>query len=158
MNDGVGGEQPVLENVPERKAPSATSGLLELFDSPIDGFRNGACLDLRVRIALDLLAHSPMFSGSGSVWPANDPTVLAAEKAHAKNLAAFALDVATGLIEVANARGLIRTLDDSRNMEELQKNAERQVEFSRMGMKAQQRAQDQSLAVGRHVSGALSRN
>ncbi len=71
----------------------------------IAGFANGACLDLRLRFAMQLLS-----SGGISVLPASD---LGSDPfAYAKNVARTALDISTALIDLGFERGLIDPIGD----------------------------------------------
>jgi hypothetical protein len=72
----------------------------------LEGFGTGALLDLRVRLAMDLLRTSPMFT---NFLPLSSGESL--EQAPGM-LAVLALDVATALLAVSEARGLVEPLPD----------------------------------------------
>ena len=121
-----------------------SDGLLRLHDNPLDSFRNGACLDLRVRVAIDLLTHSQMFAGvEGGDKPGP--------------IAAFALDVATELFALAETRGLIEPLDASEGRARLSDHIRRQVDYQLETQTEQKRAVDQAGRIARSVSGAFPR-
>src|SRR5690349_15352200 len=64
---------------------------------PSEGFGNGACLDLRVRLAINLLKDSRLFQGHALVAPPDD-------------LAKIALEIANRLLNRALERGWISDL------------------------------------------------
>jgi len=122
----------------------------QLFDNTVDSFRNGACLDLRVKVAIDLLTHSPMYTAGYAAHVASgEPTT--------KPLATHALDVATELIALADARGLLDPLDSPEGEERLKAHVKRQVAFQLEMANEGRRAQEQSLAVGRNVAEAFKK-
>lgn len=111
-----------------------------LRDNPLDGFRNGACLDLRVRFAMELLTHSPIFrtfDGSPS------------------DHAAFALETAEELFAQADARGLIEPFSPMDDY--LREHISRQVAYQLGIAKEQQKQQDQSVQVAGAVRNAIHR-
>lgn len=66
----------------------------------LDGFSQGALLDLRVRFAMQLLTHSPMFAS-------NDLVAFSAEGAAQK-----ALQVADAVLRLADEQGWIKDFDN----------------------------------------------
>lgn len=90
-------------------------------DNSIEGFRNGACLDLRVRMAANLLEHSPLFHGMGLPSGAE------------RNLACAALDIATELFAESERRSLIEPFKPFEQDKHLQGHVERQVDFQMHG-------------------------
>ena len=119
------------------------SDFMKLPDNPIDSFRNGACLDLRVKMAIELLTHSPLFGGLEGELP--------------KDNAAYALDVATELFNQAEARGLLYPLDSSDMWARLEQHIKRQVSFQLQMAKETQRQQEQGIHVGRAVASAFGK-
>lgn len=111
---------------------------MRLHDNPLDSFRNGACLDLRVRVAIDILTHN---------GAQGDPKVAAA----------YALDVATELFALAETRGLIEPLDASEGRARLSDHIRRQVDYQIETQTEQKRAVDQAGRIARSVSGAFPR-
>lgn len=126
-----------------------------LRDNPLDGFRNGACLDLRVRFAMELLTHSQMFPvqiEQINQIPTQGGT--SPEKV-AGAVSKFALDIATELFAEADARGLIEPfspMDDH-----LRNHVKRQVAYQLEIAKEQQKQQDQSVQVAGAVRNAIHR-
>src|SRR5574337_60275 len=110
----------------------------EMFDNPLDGLRNGALLDFRVSVAVDLLKHSRVFEGVGAQLDIDA----------ARLAASLALDLATELVELAWSRGLIRPLDSPEAMERLGAHVKRQTEFAWGQAQEQRRVQDQAVAIG----------
>ena len=91
-------------------------------DNAVDGFRNGALLDLRVRFAMEMLTHSPIFEGFDSSRMAAPPDA----RAHAE----FALDIAIELFALAESRGLIDPLPPEGEIsKELRAQANRSARF-----------------------------
>ena len=127
-------------------------GRLKLLDNPLDSLRTGMTLDLRVKIAMDLLAHSPMFLREG--WSHGTD----ASKGHAHAIAVFALDVADALVSIAQERGLFEPLDSPEGMERLKGHVRRQTEFQAEAAREAGRQQADSLSLARAVSGALRKN
>lgn len=72
--------------------------------SVLESFGNGALLDLRVRLALDVL-KSPGFVGQ--IVPGADNEV-----PYERRIAAYALDIATALLEVGAERGLVSPMPE----------------------------------------------
>lgn len=70
----------------------------------IEGIGNGCLLDLRVRMAINMLTSSPMFAGGVS-------DVIGGTMA-----ARIALDCATELLRLAEERGLVQPLPDDDNL------------------------------------------
>ena len=111
----------------------------KLRDNPLDGFRNGACLDLRVRFAMELLSHGAI-GGDGT---------------NPKAIALAALNIATELFAEADARGLI---EDFGPMDDyLKGHVKRATEFQLEGQKEQKRQMDQSVHVANAVRDAIHR-
>src|SRR5580704_14231122 len=112
----------------------------------ISGFAQGARLDLRVRFAMQLLG-SPLFEGLGLkadelALVKLDPMVVSA----AEMLAHRALDIATALLDEAEARGLVTPIVpgeelDERTIEHLKRNGAAQVHQQAGANKAAQEAQ-----------------
>lgn len=69
--------------------------------NPLEGFANGCLLDLRVRMALQILTHSPMYAIVSPPPPE-----------HSEIVATHALDVATALLALAESRGLVDPIPD----------------------------------------------
>ena len=67
------------------------AGTLKYPHNVLEGFGNGALLDLRVRMAMQLLTHSPMYAGSAATNP--------------DDVAAHALEVARCTLERAEGFG-----------------------------------------------------
>lgn len=84
----------------EEAAPAAGSGV-KYAHNVLEGFGNGCLLDLRVRVALDLL-KSPMFTHADELQGPGT----------AEQLARFALDIAGSLLEQAEARGWVEELPE----------------------------------------------
>jgi len=116
----TGVEKPV--KMPEVNKP------IELPDSQFEGFRSGANLDLRVRMAMDMLTHSPMFA------PGKDSAGTPEEAA------LFALDAATYLLDTAFERGLIKPFrkvaDDPHLLEHMHRQIEWQITSQKETSKA----------------------
>lgn len=72
-----------------------------LRDSPLEGFRNGADLDLRLRVALDAMSRG-MFPAAvlNSLSQVNS-------KVTPENVAAFVLDTVSAVIERAREQGMV---------------------------------------------------
>ncbi len=73
--------------------------------NPANAFDTGAMLDLRVRMAAELLTHSSIYQGV--VLKAASMEEVAQQP---RVLATHALDLATALIEIGTERGLVRPL------------------------------------------------
>lgn len=128
-------------------------------DNALDGFRSGAVLDLRVRIAVELLTHSPMF-GPGPTQPV--PMLVPAGHSVAKDRATMALDVATELLALAESRGLVEALDSPEGAMHLEANVRRQVEYEatkmRIGTEIGAREQGRVATVGNYDVAARRRS
>ena len=124
--------------MPEEKKPIA------LPDTPFEGFRSGANLDLRVRLAMDMLTHSPMFSPGKDAAGTPEETAL------------FALDTATYLLDVAAERGLIKPFGKVADDPHLLAHIDRQVEFQITSNKKAQRAQEEAGRIKTAVHGAFN--
>lgn len=84
----------------------------KLRDNALDGFRNGACLDLRVRLAMEILAHSSWIG----------------EAANPAAAALVALEASTELFALAEQRGLIEPFPEDGELGRYLKNhCKRQV-------------------------------
>lgn len=77
----------------------------------IDGFTNGCLLDLRVRLAVDLL-KSPMFENA-----TGEPAVIAAA----------ALDLTTALMAEAESRGLVAPLPEGPELNSFVRNQAKRI-------------------------------
>lgn len=77
----------------------------------LDGFASGAMLDLRVRFAMNLLQHSPMFQGAFAEYGSAGATD-EQDAALPKEVATIALDTATELLDLAEKRGLVEQFND----------------------------------------------
>ena len=115
----------------------------KLRDNPLDGFRNGACLDLRVRFAMELL-KSQMASNS----------VLGDEA----NAAGTVLRLADELFAQAEEHGWIAPLPDATDTEisdDLRAQAKRTADYQVIqqieGGKTQQREASRQLTPAGHV-------
>ena len=126
--------------------------LRHLPHNPLDGFNNGASLDLRVRFAMQLLT-SPMFERAyvdgGEIDIAVDASMVA-------------LDVATALFAEADKRGLIEALVPIDQDQNLQEHIHRQAKFSAQmqfeGGKAMKDLQDGALHLASAVRSTLKTN
>ena len=132
----TGVEKPV--KMPEEKKP------IELPDSPFEGFRCGANLDLRVRLAMDMLTHSPMFA------PGKDAAGTPEEAA------LFALDAATYLFDTAHERGLIKPFCKVAEDPHLIAHMDRQIEWQVKSTKAAQKAQEEASRIQTSVHKAFN--
>lgn len=81
------------------KAADAELSALGYPQQILDAFSQGALLDLRVRLAMQLLTNSPMFS---LPVPGKD---------NAETTAGMALDVSCALFDAAEKRGMVAPLD-----------------------------------------------
>ena len=125
---------------------------IPLPDNALDGFRNGAILDLRVRLAMELLVHSPIFHGF-ALRTAPCGAYGVEIKGTARESAHYALDVATELFALAQARGLIHPLGEID--EHLISHIRRQVVYQIETQKEQQRQAEQSGRIAKAVHGAF---
>lgn len=134
-------------------------GRLKLLDNPLDSLRTGMTLDLRVKIAMDLLAHSPMYHGA---FPPKDPEqvgpLVVSYGRPPSALAQHALDVADALVSISQERGLFERLDSPEGMERLKGHVRRQTEFQAEAQREAGRQQADSLSLARAVQGALRKN
>ena len=117
---------------------------IELPDSPFEGFRSGANLDLRVRLAMDMLTHSPMFA------PGKDAAGTPEEAA------LFALDAATYLFDTAHERGLIKPFCKVAEDPHLIAHMDRQIEWQVKSTKAAQKAQEEASRIQTSVHKAFN--
>ena len=125
----------------------------------LDGFQNGACLDLRVRFAMELL-KSPMFGDMfNNVRPAitsHLPSV-----SQPPMISHWALDIADELFAEADRRGLITPLLDFSDDAFLQAHVERQAKFQALlqtsVQKEAQAIHDGTLKMARAVGGAFGK-
>ena len=132
----TGVEKPV--KMPEVNKP------IELPDSPFEGFRCGANLDLRVRLAMDMLTHSPMFA------PGKDSAGTPEEAA------LFALDAATYLFDTAHERGLIKPFGKVADDPHLMAHIDRQIEFQITSQKRSVTATEDANRIKTAVRGAFN--
>lgn len=123
--------------------------LLPLQDNELDGYRNGACLDLRVRLAMELLTHSGMgaalITGGFEKGVGITPVEIATQ----------ALNVATELITLADERGLIEPFAETLGPR-LKAHVKRQVEYQVVQGKETLRAQEEASRIPRAVSKAFN--
>jgi len=117
-------------------------------DNAIDGFRNGACLDLRVRLAIELLSHSALYSGAGYHDAGEgDPT----------RLARHALDVASALLDEAESRGLVENFPEGAELgKTLTNHIRRQVRFQIEGQRENMRAQADAEKIATPIAGGAA--
>lgn len=73
----------------------------------LEGFGNGALLDLRVRLAMQILTHSPTLNIVHPDRLRDDESLL-----HAREVANMVLNLANELLSQAEARGWIEPLPD----------------------------------------------
>lgn len=108
-------------------------------DNPIDGFRNGVCLDLRVRIAIDLLTHGGLFEALIASFKGKEPTE-ADMVALPKVAAVVALESAAELLRLAEERGLVDDFPEGAEIGRgLRDHARRQANFQTEGNREAQR-------------------
>lgn len=102
-------------NIPAADAELAALGYPQHI---LDAFSQGALLDLRVRFAMQLLTNAPIFSGMAA--DVRDAATADArsrldqvERAMflPRGIAKAALDIAQGLFDEAEARGMVKPLD-----------------------------------------------
>ena len=115
---------------------------VRMMDNQLDGFRNGACLDLRARVALDMLTHSPAIAGM-------------AEKAGPEEIALYCLDAATYLLDLATERGMVEEFTEEIG-KRLEAHVTRQAEDQVFSAKESQRVQEKATRIHRAVAGALN--
>src|SRR5487761_2042160 len=101
-------------------------------DSPFEGFRMGANCDMRVRLAIEILTHSPMFAPGKDVAATPEEAAL------------FALDTATYLLDTAFERGLIKPFGEVSKDPHLLAHMHRQIEWQIVSTKATQKAQEEA--------------
>jgi hypothetical protein len=128
----------------------------KFFDNPLDSFRNGVVMDMRLRLAVDLLTHSPIYHGAFTAHAGNfkdgdefSPNTI--------DIALHALSIAQGLFHGAEDVGLLQALDDPDGAVRLEDHVKRQTAFQLFTSKEQQRQQEASLHVSRAVAGAFGR-
>ena len=131
-----GVRQPV--KMPEDKKP------IPLPDSPFEGFRSGANLDLRIRLAMDMLTHSPMFAPGKDAAGTPEETAL------------FALDTATYLLDTAHERGLIKPFGKVADDPHLMAHIDRQIEFQITSQKRSVTATEDANRIKTAVRGAFN--
>jgi hypothetical protein len=117
-------------------------------DNAIDAFGRGACFDLRVRFAMELLTHSPIFAGSLAT-SAGGANVMAPTF-----LATHALDISTELFSLAERRGLVEPFKELDQDKGLQGHARRQVAFQLFGQKENMKQQAEAGGQVQTVGGA----
>ena len=132
----TGVEKPV--KMPEVNKP------IELPDSPFEGFRCGANLDLRVRLAMDMLTHSPMFAPGKDAAGTPEETAL------------FALDTATYLLDTAHERGLIKPFCKVADDAHLLAHMHRQIEWQMTSQKATSKAAEDANRIHTSVHKAFN--
>jgi hypothetical protein len=94
------------------------------FGDVIGSYANGVQLDLRVKLAVDFL-KSPLLQGADAARPTQ--------------LAVYALDLATALLEVATERDLVQSLPDTDELSgPMRKHIRRQVRAQVVGQIAGQ--------------------
>ena len=99
---------------PSKEVPVVTERYLQ---NALDGFPNGCMLDLRVRLAVDFIRNSTLFTGATLTNPEKD-------------VAAYALNLSTALLELAKERGLIEPLPAGPELDEhLKVHADRNARF-----------------------------
>ena len=104
---------------------------IPLPDSPFEGFRLGANMDFRVRLAIEMLTHSPMFApGKDSGSP--------------EETALFALDTATYLLDTAHERGLIKPFCKVAEDKNLTAHMDRQIEWQVSSQKSLTKANEEA--------------
>lgn len=121
----------------------AKGGDMPMQDNVLEAFRNGCLLDLRVRLAMELLAHSPSLV---DVVLTPDP----------RELALKALDVATELFSIAQERGLVKPLGEID--EHLEAHIRRQVTYQLMTAKEQKKQSEEAGRIAQAVHGAFRNN
>jgi hypothetical protein len=109
----------------------------------LDGFQYGAAFDWRVRLASEMLIHSPMF---------DPPTI---EGYAAKEVAAFALDVATELVALAESRGLVEPFEELNQDGWLQAQARRTAAYQIFQQSEGKRMTEENGRITRAIFGAL---
>jgi hypothetical protein len=119
----------------------------------LEGFANGCLLDLRVRMAADLL-KSPMFSGTFNEM--SQAFIEGAVNEHdmfrlPETTAKFALDVACELVALAESKGLLDPLPDDKEIDDvLRAQASRTAQYSVIQQLAGQKfAEDEAARVSR---------
>ena len=86
----------------------------------LEGFGAGCLMDLRVRLAIEFLKHSPMYTS-----PSTDVPLISPSEA-----ALHALTAATALLDIAEQRGLIEPLPEDGDLSpELRAQAKRNASF-----------------------------
>ena len=141
MNDAAA---KVIDTSKAHLADDVTENPVRYFDNPLDSFRQGVVLDMRVKLAIDLLTHSPMFTN--------------VEGLSTKQVTTLALDVATELVAEADRRGLLEDLDSPAAMARMKEHIKRSVEFQMAQASETRRAQEQAVHVGSAVRSALRPN
>lgn len=113
-------------------------------DNCIDGFRNGAVLDLRVRLGIEVLVHGGLFAALMGALP--ERAVEADVAALPKVAAAMALEAATELLKLAEERGLVEDFPDGAEIGKgLRDHAKRQAHFQFEGQREAQRVASEQL-------------
>jgi hypothetical protein len=114
------------------------SGPVKLYPhNVLEGFAAGCLLDLRVRLAVDFL-KGPLAN-------------MAPDGAEARDLAEYALDLATELLSLAESRGLVSALPDDDGLNrQLRLQAARTAKFSALQqIEGQKAAQEEAGRVSR---------
>lgn len=112
------------------------------FTNPIDGFSNGALLDIRLRTAIQLLC-SPMFSGLTSLGSKHELPMEQIAATHAE----FALKVSEHLIELSEQRGYIAPFPDGLTPD-MEAHAKRVVDWQLAQQRHAQKAQGSVATLG----------
>lgn len=112
----------------------------------LEAFGHGALLDLRVRLALDVL-KTPGFVGS--LVPGGDVDV-----PYERRIAAYALDIVTALLDVGRDRGLVHDMPDHGEITQpLRRHIERSVRAQMYQQTAAQRIAREEAPI---LSGAVN--
>lgn len=124
-------------------------GAREYPQSNISAFEQGCKLDLRARLAIDLLkspGFSPVIQALGVDQARPDLQYVSAQSP-AQQTAGFALDLATALLEEAEKRGLIKDIPDTSDLSAPERRqAERNGKFNAIQQFAANKAITQEAA------------
>ena len=113
-------------------------------DSPFEGFRMGANCDMRVRLAIEILTHSPMFAPGKDAAGTPEETAL------------FALDAATYLLDTAFERGLIKPFSKVADDAHLLDHMHRQIEWQITSQKETSKAAEDANRIQTSVHKAFN--
>ena len=109
-------------------------------DNAIDGFRNGACLDLRVRLAVEVLVHGGLFDTLVRAAARGGEVTMADWEALPRTAALMALESASELLRLAEERGLVEDFPQAPDIGRgLKDHAKRQATFQLEGNREAQR-------------------